>query len=101
MRDLRAAVDGLWAKLGVAENEQKRFLANNRGCGLRIINEFQSELARLNELKKQNLHLFVEEARLKLQDLWDALYFSEEEMLEFTAAFQGEETPTNNRVPLS
>lgn len=89
LKELKSIVEGLWAKLGVEENEQKSFLSSNRGCSLRTINEFQSESVRLNELKKQNLHLFVEEARLKLQDLWDALYFSEEEMLEFTAAFQG------------
>jgi protein regulator of cytokinesis 1 len=54
---------------------------------MRTINEYEDELARLNELKRQNLHLFVEEARCKLQELWDALYFSEEEMLDFTPAF--------------
>lgn len=87
LRDLRAAVEALWEKLGVEESETKGFLNANRGCGVRQINEFEDELARLNELKRQNLHLFVEDARVKLQDLWDALYFSEDEMLEFTPAF--------------
>lgn len=59
----------------------------NRGCGIRQINEFQDELARLNELKHENLHLFVEDARYRIQELWDSLYFSEDEMLEFTPAF--------------
>ena len=95
LRDLKSTVESLWDRLGVEEKEQKQFLTNNRGCGLRTINEFQGELSRLNELKRQNLHLFVEEARLKLQDLWDALYFSEEEMLEFTAAFQGKNNITD------
>ena len=95
LKDLKNTVEGLWAKLGVEEKEQKSFFSSNRGCSLRTINEFQNEMVRLNELKKQNLHLFVEEARLKLQDLWDALYFSEEEMLEFTAAFQGKNHGTN------
>ena len=75
--------------LGVEEHERKQFLASNRGCGLRAINEFEDELSRLNELKRQNLHLFVEDARYKLQELWDSLYFSEEEMLDFTPAFSG------------
>ena len=44
-------------------------------------------MARLNELKRQNLHLFVEDARVRLQELWDQLYFCEEEMLDFTPAF--------------
>jgi len=46
-------------------------------------------LSKLEEMKRQNLHLFVEDARFKLQTLWDSLYFSEEEMLEFTPAFSG------------
>ncbi|XP_014551944.1 hypothetical protein COCVIDRAFT_41812 [Bipolaris victoriae FI3] len=84
---LRVTIEDLWDRLGVEERERKQFLTSNRGCGLRTINEYEDELARLNELKRQNLHLFVEEARCKLQDLWDALYFSEEEMLDFTPAF--------------
>ncbi|KAK2759117.1 hypothetical protein FQN54_003216 [Arachnomyces sp. PD_36] len=87
LRDLKAAVEGLWDRLGVEEPDRKGFLAANRGCGLRTINEFEDELARLNELKKQNLHLFVEDARCRLQELWDALYYSEEEMLDFAPAF--------------
>ena len=85
--DLKGSVKGLWDRLGVEELDRKKFLAGNRGCGLRAINEFESELDRLNELKRQNLHLFVEETRYKLQELWDALFFSEEEMLEFAPAF--------------
>ncbi|QPG95659.1 hypothetical protein C2857_001586 [Epichloe festucae Fl1] len=87
LRDLRAAVEALWLKLGTDEGETKTFLNQNRGCGMRQINEFEDELSRLNELKRQNLHLFVEDARVKLQELWDSLYFSEDEMLEFTPAF--------------
>lgn len=87
LRDLRAAVESLWVKLDVDEGETKAFVNQNRGCGVRQINEYEDELARLNELKRQNLHLFVEDARVKLQDLWDALYLSEDEMLEFTPAF--------------
>ena len=87
LKDLKTTVEGLWDRLGVEEADRKRFLAGNRGCGLRAINEFEAELDRLNELKRQNLHLFVEDARYKLQELWDGLYFSEEEMLEFAPAF--------------
>lgn len=89
LKDLRAQIGGLWERLGIGEPEQKQFLAANRGCGMRTINEFEDELGRLNELKRQNLGLFVEEARIRLQELWDGLYFSEEEMLEFTPAFSG------------
>ncbi|KAF1921412.1 microtubule associated protein-domain-containing protein [Ampelomyces quisqualis] len=84
---LRSTIEELWERLGIETHERKQFLNSNRGCGLRTINEYEDELSRLNELKRQNLHLFVEEARCKLQELWDALYFSEEEMLDFTPAF--------------
>lgn len=84
---LRATIEELWERLNVDTSDQKHFFASNRGCGLRTINNFEDELSRLNELKRQNLHIFVEEARIKLQELWDALYFSEEEMLDFTPAF--------------
>lgn len=87
LQELKEAVEILWVKLGVEDRERKAFLNANRGCGTRQINEFDDELARLNELKRQNLHLFVEDARCKLQELWDSLYFSEDEMLEFTPAF--------------
>lgn len=87
LKDLKSAVEALWEKLGIEESERKAFLNANRGCGIRQINEFEDELAKLNELKRQNLHLFVEDARFKLQELWDALYLSEDEMLEFTPAF--------------
>lgn len=87
LKELKSTVEALWDRLGVEDADRRRFLATNRGCGIRQINEFEAELDRLNELKRQNLHLFVEDARYKLQELWDSLYFSEEEMLEFTPAF--------------
>lgn len=87
LKDIKTTIEGLWDRLGVEEPDRKAFLAANRGCGLRTINEFEDELARLNELKRQNLHLFVEDARVRIQELWDSLYFSEEEMLDFTPAF--------------
>ena len=87
LKELKADVEGLWERLSVSEMDRKRFHAGTRGCGLRVINDFEAELDRLNELKRQNLHIFVEDARIKLQDLWDALYYSEDEMLDFTPAF--------------
>ena len=89
LKELKVTVETLWEKLSIEQADRKAFLAANRGCGLRQINEFEDELAKLEEMKRQNLHLFVEDARFKLQTLWDSLYFSEEEMLEFTPAFSG------------
>ncbi|KAK4456804.1 anaphase spindle elongation protein 1 [Cladorrhinum samala] len=87
LSNLKSTVESLWEKLEVDEADRKTFLNSNRGCGLRQINAFEDELERLNELKRQHLHIFVEDARTKLQELWDSLYMSEDEMLEFTPAF--------------
>lgn len=87
LNNLKDTVESLWEKLEVDEMDRKSFLNSNRGCGLRQINAFEVELERLNELKRQHLHIFVEDARTKLQELWDSLYMSEDEMLEFTPAF--------------
>lgn len=87
LQELKLTVTELWDKLGIDEGDRKAFLNSNRGVGVRQINEFEDELARLHDLKRKNLHLFVEDTRYKLQELWDGLYFSEEEMLDFTPAF--------------
>lgn len=92
LKDLKSTVEGLWDRLGIDEQERKTFENRNRGCGLRAINELEDELSRLNELKRQNLHLFVEDARSKLHILWDELYLSEEEAVEFTPMFCGKST---------
>jgi protein regulator of cytokinesis 1 len=90
LNNLKAQVDALWERLSIDDSERRAFLARSRGCGLKAINDFEDELSRLNELKRQNLHLFVEDARGRLQRLWDELYISEEEAVEFTPMFCGE-----------
>ena len=54
-----------------------------------LIGQYEKELAHLIELRRENMHIFVEAARKTLQDLWDELFFSEEQMAEFTPAFTG------------
>ena len=51
--------------------------------------QYEKELALLIELKRENMHIFVDAARATLQNLWDELYFSEDQMAEFTPAFTG------------
>ncbi|KAF8421076.1 microtubule associated protein [Tirmania nivea] len=82
----------LWEKLNVDEEFRERFLATHRGVSLKVMSEIESEYERLSQLKKDNLHIFVDEARTTIQTLWDQLYYSEDEMLEFEAAFVDEFT---------
>jgi len=98
LNNLNAQVDALWERLSIDESERRAFLARSRGCGMKVINDFEDELSRLNELKRQNLHLFVEDARGRLQRLWDELYISEEEAVEFTPMFCGESGAPSNQL---
>ncbi|RPA79755.1 hypothetical protein BJ508DRAFT_210838 [Ascobolus immersus RN42] len=87
IEELTENITLLWNKLSIPESDRKSFLANHRGVGLKCIQEMETEHERLMELKHQNLHIFVEDARAQLQELWDRLLFSEDEILAFQPAF--------------
>ncbi|KAK9472746.1 microtubule associated protein-domain-containing protein [Dipodascopsis tothii] len=80
-------VQHLWQKLSEDDSTVRAFDRAHRGIALPVIAAYEHELARLNEKKRDYMHIFVEDARQSLQKLWDSLYFSEEEMLEFTPAW--------------
>ncbi|KAK9467851.1 microtubule associated protein-domain-containing protein [Lipomyces arxii] len=83
----KSAVIHLWKKLSEEESMVKAFDRANRGISLPVIEAYEKELARLNEKKRDHMHIFIEDARQTLQRLWDSLYFSEDEMLDFTPAW--------------
>ncbi|KAK9237945.1 microtubule associated protein-domain-containing protein [Lipomyces kononenkoae] len=83
----KAAVQYLWAKLSEDEAAIKAFDRANRGIALHVIEAYEQENARLNEKKRDHMQIFIEDARHTLHRLWDNLYFSEDEMLEFTPAW--------------
>ncbi len=100
INELRQAIEPMWQKLGKDRKECETFIRRNRGFTEKAISavcpstgfanlKYEKELAMLTELKQQNMHIFVEAARANLQNLWDELYFSEEQMAEFTPAFTG------------
>ncbi|KAK7204443.1 microtubule associated protein-domain-containing protein [Myxozyma melibiosi] len=83
----KSAVQHLWSKLSEEESVVKAFDRANRGIALSVIEAYENELARLNEKKRDHMHIFIQDARQTLRSLWDSLYFSEDEMLEFTPAW--------------
>jgi len=89
LADMRSIMSELWNKLEIDDSHRKTFLTSNRGCDMRVLNEYEDELSRLNMLKAQNLGIFIDKARDRLQGLQDSLFFSEDEMLEFTPMFTG------------
>ncbi|KAK9462545.1 microtubule associated protein-domain-containing protein [Lipomyces oligophaga] len=87
LASLKSEVKHLWNKLSEDEVHIRSFDRSNRGIALSVISAYETELSRLNEKKHDFIHVFIEDARQTLQSLWDSLYFSEEEMLEFTPAW--------------
>ncbi|KAF3930548.1 hypothetical protein ABW19_dt0202806 [Dactylella cylindrospora] len=81
--EIHKQLQPLWEKFKQDDNEEQRFLQSNRGCSLDAMQNWESELSRLLEVKKQHMHIFIEEARHVLQDLWDSLYYTDDEMYAF------------------
>ncbi|GAO45824.1 hypothetical protein SAICODRAFT_6124 [Saitoella complicata NRRL Y-17804] len=85
--ELKAAIEPLWAKLALPEEGIQAFTRSHRGFSLTVIEGYELEYRRLEELKRQNIHLFVKDCRRQLETLWEQLYFSDEENNEFEPAF--------------
>lgn len=84
---LKQQIEPLWGKLEEDEETTKLFDRSNRGLAWGVIEAHEKELARLNEKKRQFIHVFIQDARSKLKTLWEKLYFSEDETYNFTPAW--------------
>ncbi|KAI5816290.1 microtubule associated protein-domain-containing protein, partial [Pyronema omphalodes] len=79
-------IQELWAKLGIDEGDRKLFLQQNRGCDMRTLQALEEELHRLLDLKRDNLHIFVEDTRMMIAELWEKMYFGDDEVMDFSPA---------------
>lgn len=53
--------------------------------------QLQTEVDRLDELKKQNMAKFVAATRAELHKIWDLCFYGSEQRREFAPAFCGKE----------
>ncbi len=90
LNELRSLVESYWKTLDVGQQIRDSFLHRNAGFGLHQLNEYEDELARLDELKKQKIPKLVVKAFMGLRQLWTDLYMSEEEEAEFNLYWSGE-----------
>ncbi|XP_077991919.1 protein regulator of cytokinesis 1-like isoform X2 [Glandiceps talaboti] len=84
---LRDRVQTLWDRLLIEQAERDMFLAEHHGYKPKVINALQEEVARLEELKKQNIKRVIEGIRTELVTWWDKCFFSRQQRYEFTAAY--------------
>ncbi|KAF8192990.1 microtubule associated protein-domain-containing protein [Pholiota molesta] len=69
----------LWRRLGVADAEMDMFVEAHRGSTQEAVQEYEEELERMLELKRERMGTFVESAREEIVKLWDDLMVGEDE----------------------
>ena len=83
-------LEGLWRRLGVPDAAMDGFVDAHRGSTEETIREYEAELERMLELKRERMSAFVENARGEIAKLRDELLIGEEELGDFTPYFDGE-----------
>jgi hypothetical protein len=83
-------LEGLWRRLGVADADMDTFVENHRGSTEETIQEYEEELERMLELKRERMGAFVESAREEIVRLWNDLLIGEEERADFAPFADGE-----------
>ena len=82
-------LEGLWRRLGVPDAAMDGFVDAHRGSTEETVREYESELERMLELKRERMSAFVENARGEIAKLWDELLNGDEERADFTPYFDG------------
>ncbi|TFK37089.1 microtubule associated protein-domain-containing protein [Crucibulum laeve] len=76
-------LESLWKRLGVDEVDMDAFVEAHRGSTEETVREYEEELERMLELKRERMGTFVESAREEILKLWDDLMVGEEERADF------------------
>ncbi|KAI9465802.1 microtubule associated protein-domain-containing protein [Lactarius psammicola] len=85
-------LEGLWRRLGVPDAAMDGFVDAHRGSTEETVREYEAELERMLELKRERMSAFVENARGEIAKLWEELLIGDEERADFTPYFDDEHT---------
>ena len=83
-------LEGLWRRLGVGEEDMDGFVEAHRGSTEEVVREYEDELERMMELKRERMGVFVENARVEIEKLWDDMMVGEDERRDFAPFVDGE-----------
>jgi protein regulator of cytokinesis 1 len=86
MNEIQALYDELyllWNRLGVSDEEADEFVELWKGCEEKCIEAYKAELARMHQVKAENMVIFIAKEREEIVALWDALFFSDAERANF------------------
>lgn len=87
LANYKKQIKHLWSKLNEDEDVQRQFERRHVGLAQGVLDAHERELDRLNEKKREYIHVFISDARETLNGLWKQLYFSEDEKFQFTPAW--------------
>ena len=76
-------LEGLWRRLGVTDADMDMFVEAHRGSTQDTVQQYEEELERMLELKRERMGTFVENAREEIVKLWDDLMVGDEERADF------------------
>ncbi|KAG6831554.1 hypothetical protein H0H92_009473 [Tricholoma furcatifolium] len=85
-------LEGLWRRLGVDEADMDAFVEAHRGSTEETVREYEEELVRMLELKRERMGTFVASAREEITKLWDDLMVGDEERADFAPFADDEHT---------
>jgi len=82
-------LEGLWRRMGISDTDMDGFVENHKGSTEQTIQEYEEELERMLELKRERMGAFVESAREEIVKLWDDLMIGEDERADFAPFADG------------
>ncbi|KAF9322249.1 hypothetical protein BG003_003260 [Podila horticola] len=90
-----ADITKLWDRLRIDDEEREEFITAHIGLTMDTIQSHKAELNRLEQLKLTKLQEFIKDERNTLHELWDQLYFTEEQRERFEPLCDNSVTEAN------
>lgn len=75
--------------MGVDEQAMDAFVDTHRGSTDEVVREYEEELERMLELKRERMSTFINSAREEIVKLWDDLMVGDDERADFAPFVDG------------
>ncbi|KIY72254.1 hypothetical protein CYLTODRAFT_388873 [Cylindrobasidium torrendii FP15055 ss-10] len=85
-------LEGLWRRMGIEDGDMDAFVDAHRGSTDETVREYEEELERMLELKRERMGAFIASAREEIVKLWDELMVGDEERADFAPFADDEHT---------
>ena len=90
-KQMEKRLDSLWNKLDVEQSYRDVFYRNKNGCKPSVLSLLEEEIFKYEELKRQNIELFVDKVRQELNEWYDKCYISDEQKDKFRPFMESNE----------